>query len=127
MGRFVPERWTEYERKSKDAVCLSLSWKKSPQNDTGNIHPTGKIPHVRRSYTRTELWASRPLLEAKFKASDDGNGGDGDGVGGDGGDGDYSHGDDSGDDDNGSGGDCGGCNGSAADDGGDCDGGVIVM
>lgn len=56
---------------------------------------------------------SRPLLEATFKASDDGNGGDGDGVGSDGGDGD-----------NGSGGDCGVCNSSAGDDyGGD----VIVM
>lgn len=77
---------------------------------------------MRRSYTRTELWRLRPLLEAKFKASDDGNAGDG--VG-DGGDSDSSHGDDSGDGDNGSGGDCGVCNGCAGD---DCDGGdVIVM
>ena len=25
LGTFVPERWTEYETKSKDAACLSLS------------------------------------------------------------------------------------------------------
>lgn len=59
LGRFAPERWTEYETKSKDAVCLALSWKKSPQNDTGNIHPTGKTPQVRRGYSRMEQWGWR--------------------------------------------------------------------
>lgn len=38
--RFVQERWTEYERRNKVAVCPALSWKKSRQNDTGNSHPT---------------------------------------------------------------------------------------
>lgn len=37
--RFVWERWTEYERKSKVAVCPALSWRKSRQNDTGNSRP----------------------------------------------------------------------------------------
>lgn len=37
--RFVRERWTEYERRNKVAVCLSLSWRKSRQNGTGNSRP----------------------------------------------------------------------------------------
>lgn len=32
-------RWTEYEKKNKVAVCLSLLWRKSRQNGTGNSHP----------------------------------------------------------------------------------------
>lgn len=37
--RFVRERWTEYERKNKVAVCLSLSWRKIQQNGTGSSRP----------------------------------------------------------------------------------------
>lgn len=54
LVRFALERWTEYERKSKDAACLSLSWKKNPQNDTGSIHPTEKMPPMRRGWSRME-------------------------------------------------------------------------
>lgn len=40
-ARFVRERWTECERKSKVAVGLALSWRKSPQSGTGSSRPGG--------------------------------------------------------------------------------------
>lgn len=38
-ARSALERWTEYEKTSMDAVCLSLLWRKSRQNGTGSSHP----------------------------------------------------------------------------------------
>lgn len=50
--RFVWERWTEYERKSKVAVCPALSWRKSRQNDTGNSRPREKKRGKRKGQER---------------------------------------------------------------------------
>ena len=46
--RSVRERWTECGRKNKVAVCLSLLWKRSQQNGTGNSRPEGKKRRKRK-------------------------------------------------------------------------------